>query len=150
MSLAEKLESTVSWRATPATSCWSVMGLLRPFADGGGQDTQELVVAADTGQVALRVLGPVGRVVGGDPGALVLQVTGPHDLEGLDAVELEAAGGLDVQPRVRVVDRLREVHLDPPQGVDDVDEAVEVQLHEVLDRDPEVLLDGGDQLVGPW
>ena len=82
------------------------------------------------------------------PGTLVLEVTGPHDLERLGPVERDAAGGLDVEPRVGVEDRLGEVHLDPAERVHDVDEAVEVQLDEVLDRDPEVLLDGIDQLVG--
>ena len=107
------------------------------------------MVAPDPGDVALRLLGPVARVVGRDAGALVLHVAGPDHLEGLGAVELEAARRLDVQPRVGVVDGFGEVHLDPAQRVHHVDEAVEVQLHEVLDRNAVVLLDGVDQLIGP-
>ena len=75
-------------------------------------------------------------------------MAGSYDLERLRAVELKAAGRLDVEARVRVVDRFGEVHLDAAQGLDHVDEAVEVQLDEMLDRDPEVLLNGGDQLIG--
>ena len=111
------------------------------------QDAQELVVPADPRNVALRLLGPVGGVVRGHPGALVLDMACPHDLERLGPVQLDAAGRLDVQARVGVVDRLGEVHLDTPQGLDHVDEAVEVQLDEMLDRDPEVLFDRGDQLI---
>ena len=53
-----------------------------------------------------------------------------------------------VQPRVGVVHGLGEVHLDPTEGVDHTLEAVEVELHVVVDRDPEVLLDGAHELLG--
>jgi len=63
------------------------------------------------------------------------------------AVKQPAAGVLDVEPRLGVEDRDREVHPDPAERVDHVGERVEVQLHVVVDRDREVLLDRGDQLA---
>ena len=86
--------------------------------------------------------------MGGDARALVLEVARPDDLQRLGPVEVEAADRLDIEARVRVEHRLGEVHLDPTERVHHVDEAVEVQLHEVLDRDAEVLFDRRDQLVG--
>ena len=43
----------------------------------------------------------------------------------------------------------REVELDSADGVHRSPEPVEVDLHHVIDRNPEVGLDGLDQLVGP-
>ena len=107
------------------------------------------MVAPDAGDVALGLLRPVVGVGRRDAGTLVLQVARPHYLQRLRAVEREAPGGLDVEPRVGVVDRLGEVHLDTAEGVHHVDEAVEVEFDEVLDRDAVVLFDRRDQLIGP-
>ena len=43
-------------------------------------------------------------------------------------------------------DRLGEVHVDTAEVVDHISEAVEVQLHEVLDGDAEILLYGSHHL----
>src|ERR1039457_2819247 len=68
-------------------------------------------------------------------------------LERLEPVEVPASGGCDIEIRVGVVDRFGEVHLDPSQGVDHVPETVKVELHEVLNGNPEVLFDGRHQLA---
>ncbi len=60
--------------------------------DRGGQHPQELVVPPDPGQVALGLLGPVVGVRRGHSRPLVLQVTGPDDLERVDPVEVDASG----------------------------------------------------------
>ncbi len=75
-------------------------------------------------------------------------MTRPHDLECLGAVQLDATRRLDIQARIGVVDRLGEVHLYATEGLNHVDKAVEIQFDEMLDRYSEVLLNGGDQLVG--
>ena len=149
MSEAENPESTVSWPDHAGDQLLVGQRVAEALRlDRRCQDAEELVVPADPRNVALRLLGPVGGVGRGHPGSLVLHVAGPHDLERLRAVQLEAAGRLDVEAGIGVVDRLGEVHLDAAEGLDHVDEAVEVQLDEMLNRDPEVLLDRGDQLVG--
>ncbi len=106
------------------------------------------MVPADAGQVAQVLLRPV-LGVGARGAAVVLEVAGPHHLEGLGAVEVDAGGGLDVEPRFGVEDRHRERHVDAAEGIHDVGELVEVERHRVLDRDPEVLLDGRHQLGQP-
>ncbi len=118
------------------------------LCDGCGHDPEELMVPADAGQVALALLRPVGGIGGGDPRPLVLEVAGAHHLEGVVPVEMDASRGLLVEIRVGVVDRLGEVHADPAQCIHHVGEGVEVELDVVLDGDAEVLLDGGDHLLG--
>ncbi len=116
---------------------------------GCAQHPQELVVAADSGQVA-QVLGrPVLGQVGGHAGPLVLEVAGPHHLQGVEPVERDAPGGQLLQARVGVEHRLGEVHLHAAEVVDHVGERVEVEDDVVLDRDAQVLVDGRHQLARP-
>ncbi len=75
-------------------------------------------------------------------------VARPDQGESVEAVEVHTTGGSDVEPAAVVADPVGEIHLDPAEGGDDVLEAVEVELHEVVDRDPEVLLNGCDELAG--
>ncbi|MBG9885625.1 hypothetical protein ABE10_03290, partial [Bacillus toyonensis] len=53
----------------------------------------------------------------------------------------------EVQPRVRVVDVLREADVDSSDSVRDVDEAVEVHHHEVVDVEAGVGADGVERAV---
>ena len=125
-----------------------MIGLPRPrWATAAGQHPEELVVAADPGQVAQGLLGPVLGVAAGRARRVVLEVAGPHDLEGLGPVQVDACRRLDVQARFGVEHRHREGHVDAAQRVDDVGELIEVERHRVLDGDAEVLLDRRHQLA---
>src|SRR5690606_15810536 len=78
---------------------------------------------------------------------VAVDVAGADEAERLLAVQRHAAGG-QVDPRVAVSDRLVEVEVDAAEGVDDVDEAGEVHLDVVLDRDAGQLGDRLDEAVG--
>jgi hypothetical protein len=77
----------------------------------------------------------------------VAHVAGADDRERLEAVQEVTSSRGDLEVGEVVPHRGREVHVDAPKGVHDILEAVEVQLDEVVDRDPEVLLDHGHQLA---
>ena len=68
-----------------------------------------------------------------------------HVGEGVLAAEVEAASRRDVEPGVRVAGRVPERHRHSANGVDEGLEGAEVDLHEVVDADPEVLVDRVDQ-----
>ena len=151
MAESDKAESTWSWGATAPSRSLSVMGLPSPFLSTAVASTRRNSWSRRTpAQVALGIRGPVGVVVGGDPGALVDEVPGPHHLERLEPVQRTTPRRGHVEPRIGVEDRFGEVHLDPAQGVDHALEAVEVELDVVVDGNPEILLDGADQLLGPF
>src|SRR4029077_5377794 len=79
---------------------------------------------------ALLVL-DAGQVGGG------ARVPVPGVRQGGDAADVVRPRG-QVQPAVRVVDRERQADVHPAQGVDDLDEAEEVDLDEVVDSQPGV------------
>ena len=105
------------------------------------------MVAADPAEVALRVIGPGVSRHAPVHRRLVLEVAGSHYGECLKAVERHTSCGRDIERRLLVVDREREVHLDPTEGLHDSLKAVEVEFHVVLDGDAEVIGDCGDQLA---
>jgi hypothetical protein len=59
----------------------------------GRQHPQEFMVAADAGQVALVLVGPVGGIRRRHPGRLVLEMPGPDHLKGVEAVEAQTSRG---------------------------------------------------------
>ena len=79
---------------------------------------------------------------------LVVQVPTAHQLQGGRPVDHLAACRGDVQTRVLVLDRGREVHGDAAQRVDHARETGEVDRHVVVDRDAEDLLDRLHEQVG--
>ncbi len=72
-----------------------------------------------------------------------------HEGEGLRAIEVVGPGLLDVEPGAGVEGRVREVDVDPSEGVDQLGEADEVDLHVLVDRHAEGLLDGEDEPAWP-
>ena len=89
-----------------------------------------------------------GGIVSPHPVLHVLQVAGPGEGQGLLPVEGHAAGLHDVEARVRVAHGPVEVERHTVDGVDDPLEALEVDLHVVVDLDAEVVADGVDELLG--
>src|SRR5207237_3423851 len=79
----------------------------------------------------------------------VLEVPGPDDGEGLEAVEVLAAGPGDVEAGECIPQRHGEAHVDPAEVVDDALEAVEVDRHVVVDGDPQVAADRVDEILRP-
>ena len=77
-----------------------------------------------------------------------LQVAGAGEGQAHVAVEGHAPLLLHHQPRVAVLDRVREVHRHPADGVDQLLEADQVHLDGVVDRDAEVGLDRVDERLG--
>ena len=71
------------------------------LATAVGQHPEELVIAADPGQVARAPGGQFSALVVVIARPFVLQVPGPDHLQGLGAVEVDTGGGLDVQARLR-------------------------------------------------
>ena len=108
--------------------------------DRADQHPEKGLVPADPAEVGQRVRVPL-------PVGVVLQVACPDDGQRLEPVQELAAGLRDVQAGERVLERHREVHRDPPDGVDDVLELVEVDRHVVIDRDAEAPADRRDQVV---
>src|SRR5208337_3990280 len=103
-----------------------------PF-DSGGEHPEELVDPHDTPEVPRPVVYPLATFV-------IEVVAGTDESQGIESVQAHAAGRADVEAAAVVVDPVGEVHLDPAESVHDVLEAVEVQIDEVVDGDPEVLL----------
>ena len=74
-------------------------------------------------------------------------MAGPYDRQRLEAIQELTPGRGDLEVGEVVPHGNREVHVDAPESVHDVLEAVEVQLDEVVDRYAEVLFDHVHQLA---
>ena len=106
---------------------------------GDGPPDEDLL-AGDATEVGGGVAVPVAVLV------LVLEVARPGELAGLLAVEHLALRLGDVEARCGESRTRRvEPHRDAADRVDELLEADEVDLHVVVDRDAEVVLDGVDQ-----
>src|SRR5207302_2056269 len=102
----------------------------------------ELLLPLDAGQVALGLEMPaaVGEI---------LVVPGSHEPQSLVTGERVATGRRDIEARHDVFGPGGEVLLDPADGADDLAERVEVDLHIMVNLDPEILLNGLDQQIRP-
>ena len=132
-------------------SPWSVIGLLRPFALTADARTRRnswsrrmrarslcvLLTASSRGRSSSRPGGLYCRCRARTTWSACVPLSAMHPVVWMFRPEYESKTGSGKYIWI------------PPSALHDVDEAVEVELDEVLDRDPEVLFDGGDQLVGP-
>ena len=111
--------------------------------DFGQHGAEEGVLALNAAEVRQAVVLPVAVRV------LVVEVPAAHELQRGGPVHDLAARRGHVEPGVLVLDGGREVHGDAAQRVDHAREPGEVHGDVVVDGDPEVLLNGLDQQVGP-
>jgi len=100
----------------------------------------EVLLAGDAAEVTRAVVLPLAVLQ-------VVEVARADIGQRLVGAEGDAAGAGDVEAGLGVPQLLVEVHGDAVDGLHQFLEAPEVHLHVVVDRDAEVLLDGGDQRV---
>ena len=112
-------------------SRWIVESAVRP---------DELLLAGDAAEIGARILLPPSV-------AELLEVAAARVGERLGAVE-HVAARLLVEPGVRVAGDVLEADHRPADRVDDVLEPEEVDVDDVVDRDPELLGDRRGEHVG--
>ena len=101
---------------------------------------EEVLLTSDAAEVRGRIGAPLAV-------AELLVVAAPGVLQRLQTVE-RVTTGLHVEPGVLVARRVQEADLGPSDGIDEILEAVEVDVDDVMDRDAQCLGDRGGEDIG--
>ena len=137
--------SSVRSGASAESSLLSVTGSSRPRAcHSSPEHLHEDVDAFDATEITGSV---VTEPLMGPSVVVVVDVACPYERQRLEAADVQASAVADVEPGVRIHEGRREVHRDAAERGHDVGEGLEVQHHVVVDRDAEVLLDRGRELI---